>query len=88
MTQRGWEEMNDALNNARNILHELANSNYYVNVDEAEILMTYYVDDSAAKCRRTYIVLRSGVMIFVMKCGQDNTLYVSIESVHKSICSK
>ena len=78
--------MSDALNNARNVLHELANSNYYVNVDEKEILITYYVDDEASRCRRTYIVLRNGVMLFIMKCHQDGTLYVTVESVHKSTC--
>ncbi len=78
--------MNDALINARDVLNELAKHNYHVNINESDILITYYVDDEASKCRRTYIILRSGIMIFVMKCGQDGTLYTSIESVHKSIC--
>ncbi len=75
--------MNDALNNARDVINELISHNYHVNINDDDILITYYVDDNS--CRRTYIILKNAIMIFVMKCA-DNIQYVSIESIHKSIC--
>ncbi len=74
--------MNDALANARNILNELSDR-YYININESDILMTYYIDDET--CRRTYIILKNAIMIFIMKCA-DGTQYVSIESIHKCEC--